>query len=452
MMQHTDSSKALPEVLLARYEQAIATLQADSPKPLDVIELLRSRDAVQKVLEDAQAMPQENPLSNEFWIQLATLDERLKQHRKTIATHPKMAAWRESFRPAESAWWWHLKPPADPRDRYDWLWDALAIACLTASVALTQDIAGRFLGNNPGVFSSLGAITPALMTLFAGGGAFTRLGRETLERFLEGTPIQRNRWSETKFGLAATLLVLLILFHMALPRLAVLYNRAGMQRVEAGELATAEASFQRALKLWPNYDEAHYNLGLLYEDLDNPEDAQTQYQLAAQAGMTAAYALLTDLEIANSNYEQAVLSATTGLDQATETPVSAEVLVDLHSGAAWAELKQVQTDETLSPNAKLLLLSDAEAHLQDALALDPQSGRASCLLAQVQDVQGNPAARQAWNQCLQYASTDNTAELRWRMEAQARVGNQMSPAPAPTTPSQTPTPSPPLDDDDLDDG
>jgi TolA-binding protein len=62
------------------------------------------------------------------------------------------------------------------------------------------------------------------------------------------------------------------------------YNNSGFQDYLNGRLDSAEKKYKRAIELYPDYTEAHYNLGLLYEDLQNLERARTEYGLAVQSG------------------------------------------------------------------------------------------------------------------------------------------------------------------------
>lgn len=412
-----------PDTLLERYQAALHALQQDKIEPLQLIEILRTRDRIQGVLDDALAKPQASALSNAFWLQLATLDDRLRQCQKEIATHPDLPHWRQSFRPPESAWWWHFPKPPDIRDRYDWLWDALAIASLTASLALTQDIARRFIDDSfGGVWSSLGALTPAVMTLFAGGGAFTRLGRETVERLFENSPIHRSRWSEVKFGLSATLLALLVLFHTMLPQLAMLYNEAGLRNLEAGAYTQAEGNFKRALKLRPNFAQVHYNLAVLYDDLEDAEKAEAQYQLAAQGDITAAFVPLGQQAIAAQDYNEAIALSLEGLEQQEDDPsANPETTVNLYRNIAWARVQQANTDPELSSTEQDVLLADAREALETALSIDPEDGAVNCLLAQVLDIQGDPDALDFWQSCLELTSGTDPAELQWRLTARERL-------------------------------
>jgi|GEM_PF-758275 len=412
-----------PHSLLTRYEAALSILKQGEPKPLQLIEILRSRDRIQILLDDVQANPQTPELPNEFWLHLATLDDRLRNCRREVATHPSLPQWRESFRPPESAWWWYLPKPPDVRDRYDWLWDALAIACLTASIALTQDIGRRFIDDSMGgVWSSLGALTPAIMTLFAGGGAFTRLGRETVERLFENSPIHRSRWSEVKFGLSATLLASLLIFHTLLPEIGLLYDRVGMKNMEAGAFAQAEGNFKRALKLNPDFAQTHYNLAVLYETLGETEPAATQFQLAAQRNVTAAFNQLGQQAIATHDYDKAIALSLEGLEQqATDPNAKTETTLALQRNIAWARVQQVQSTPEMSPTEQRILLAEAKAALETALSIDPNDGASNCLLAQVLDIQGNPTALTYWRRCLEFASSTSPEEMRWKTTAKERL-------------------------------
>lgn len=57
-----------------------------------------------------------------------------------------------------------------------------------------------------------------------------------------------------------------------------------IQQHRKGELKAALALYQQALKLAPGHTEAHYNLGLLYIDLNDFKSAKAQAQLAYAKG------------------------------------------------------------------------------------------------------------------------------------------------------------------------
>ncbi|MEM6435699.1 MAG: tetratricopeptide repeat protein, partial [Cyanobacteria bacterium P01_D01_bin.115] len=86
----------------------------------------------------------------------------------------------------------------------------------------------------------------------------------------------------------------------------------------------------------------------------------------------------------------------------------------LHKNLGWARLQQGR-------------LPEAEAELQQAIALDPERADAYCLLAQTleQQVQADAALPQ-WENCLRYARVQDDA---WIDQAQQRLDAQENDAP-----------------------
>ncbi|MEM9819324.1 MAG: tetratricopeptide repeat protein, partial [Cyanobacteria bacterium P01_D01_bin.6] len=285
-----------------RYQLALAPLPQDGdegkpkdqpdhkpigkPSEVQILEMLKARDEVQAVLNAIEK--QSTPLTtdcNADLIKLTQLDGRLKANQKVVATSPQLKNWQESFQPPATAWWWHFEPPTDPRDRIDWLWNSLTVAALTANLALVTDIASRFFTGAPGVLSSFAAIAPSILTLFAGGGALTKAGRMAIKHVLSQIGLSKHRWHEAQFALSATLLVGLIIFHTSLPAIARFYNSRGeIQFYETGKIVSAQDDFEKALALNPDYAKAQFNLGATYEELQEPEEAETQYRKALSAG------------------------------------------------------------------------------------------------------------------------------------------------------------------------
>ncbi|MEO0825002.1 MAG: tetratricopeptide repeat protein [Cyanobacteria bacterium J06635_15] len=402
---------------VTRYQLALAPLNAPKGKPapqlseVQVLELLKARDEVQAILD--QIAQQSTPLGadcNADLIQLAQLDAQLKDHGKAIATFPQLQNWQNSFQPPPTDWWWHFEPPKDPRDRVDWLWNSLTLAALTANLALVTDIASRFFTGAPGVLSSFAAIAPSVLTLFAGGGALTKAGRMAIKHVLSQIGISKHRWHEAQFAISGSLLMLLMIFHTSLPNIARFYNNRGeIQFYEAGKIVSAQGDFQKALALNPDYAKAQFNLGATYEELQEPDKAEMEYRKALSADYLPAYNNLAHLYIVQEEFDRAIPFLQQGLsifDPALHEPGLAYAL---HKNLGWARLKQAR-------------LPEAEAELQQAIALDPERADAYCLLAQVLEQQDQAAtALPQWENCLKYARVQDDL---WIDQAQQRIDTQ----------------------------
>ena len=89
-----------------------------------------------------------------------------------------------------------------------------------------------------------------------------------------------------------------IMAHQSFPQIAICFSKEGEQQYKAGQLEQALASYQKAIALNPSSAQAHYNLGLLYEDLQQFARAKAEYQLAVRQDISAD--LLVRLEAYNN--------------------------------------------------------------------------------------------------------------------------------------------------------
>jgi tetratricopeptide (TPR) repeat protein len=406
----TDS--ALLDSTLRQYEAALTQLEAAPSPPTEaiILDVLIGRDQVQGAIAHT-------PLAtNSQRVTLYKLDQRLRRQSNHIAQGVVLADWRESLNPPDSAWWWKFPQPLDPRDRLDWLWSGLTLACLTASLSLLMDISSKFFESGPDLFGSFTVVSQSVLTLLAGGSALTQTGREATETLLQRIGFSKYRWNEAKFGIAAGLLLLLIGIHTNLPQIASLYSQWGRNNVQAGELSSAQNNYQRSLQLNPNNAKTRYSLGKVYDDLQKDEQAEAQYQLAVKGGVPQAYIRLSRLYILNGKPNEAIALLTAGeenlsaSDQNLNSSAAASspnLAYEYHTNLGWAYLKQ----ETFAA---------AVAELQQAIQIDPNRGAAHCLLAQAWDAQNKPASSE-WQACKALADRSIPEENSWYNLAQSRV-------------------------------
>jgi tetratricopeptide (TPR) repeat protein len=386
---------------LERYSATIISLEEAQPQPSaeHILAVLKARDEVQTALIDRTA---DHP---EDLIRVIELDRRLKQQSMRIAQTVKLADLRASLQPSAQAWWWSLEAPAGKWDRFDWLWTALTILCLTISLGLVADISSRFLSGGPDTWAALTVVGQSVLTLLAAGGALTLAGQEAIKRILNSFKVPVYFWQEAKLLLAVCLLGGFVLLRSSLPGIAIWYNNQGFQNYEAGRLTSAQFDYQRAIKLNPDYLEAHYNLGVLYEDLQQIDKAQTEYRAAVQGGLDAAHNNLARLYILAENYSAAVPLLIKGLPLAKDD----EAKYDLRKNLGWARLGQGRYDEAL-------------AELRVAIDLFPEKVPARCLLAQVLEKKGDQAGAQTeWEFCRTYANAKDPDEDTWLGMAHHRL-------------------------------
>jgi len=152
----------------------------------------------------------------------------------------------------------------------------------------------------------------------------------------------------------------------------------------------------------PGLHAAHYNLGSTYEKLEDVERAYHHYQTAANHKGRAADAALSNLarlDILAGNSATAIERLLPRINQVKDASVKSSV----HKNLGWAYLLQKH-------------YSDAQYHLQKAIELDSERAASYCLLAQVQDIQGDEeSALASWANCLTYDTRNKRRkEVAWR--------------------------------------
>jgi Tfp pilus assembly protein PilF len=398
------------EAALNRYETALSVLKEADNNPSDeaILGVLLARDAVRVALADITEIPQEKLLF------ITELDSCLKKQSRLIAQAIQLCDWCASFNPPKESWWWFFEAPSHRLDRFDWVWNTLTVTSLTASISLVVDISSRFLTGQPGFFGSLAVISPSVLTLLTAGGVLTEAGRTGIEKALSRLGVKYYLWQEVKLGLSGLLLLSLIAFRASLPQISGYFNQRGLYNYTTGDWASAQSDYERALSLDSENAEAHYNLGRLAEDLNDLDKARTQYRLAAQSGLGAAYNDLGRLYIQEKKFSEAVflLLKLKEMDQVqTDRKLNYALLKNL----GWARLGQQRYIE-------------AENHLREAIALDKFRASAHCLLAQVlEGKRDSKSAIKEWETCLGYANPhDDPQEDTWVQMARQRLDRKES--------------------------
>ena len=275
---------------IKQYEEMLAQLETATSSAEQVIKVLLARDAIQNSLQKVESLP------ISLLLHLTDLDRRLREQQAIITGVSDYPHWRNSLQPPDSSWWWHFST-SRPRwwQRLDWFWNGLTLVFLTISVSLIADAVPRFLSGGLDTISVLAVIIPSLLTLLT-SGALTPIGRAARNYLFQ--KLAKSYWSLLTMAIALILLCLLILAHNSFPHIAVYFHARGKEQYLAGKLEESKANYQKAIALNPSYAEAHYHLGLLYEDLQQFPKAQTEYQLAVQQDVSAT--LLTRLKAYNN--------------------------------------------------------------------------------------------------------------------------------------------------------
>ncbi|MFN8968827.1 MAG: tetratricopeptide repeat protein, partial [Pseudanabaena sp.] len=333
-------------------------------------------------------------------------------------------------------WWWYF---SSRWDNWDWLWNGLTIAALTVSLSLVVNTSSRILSGGANSENTLYVVGQSVLTLMAGGGALTQVGQKSYEKILIQLRIPKEFWQETSCGLSWLLMVSLLGINAALPSWAHKVNRNGLENFDNKRIESAKADFQRAIAMRPNYGEAYYNLGWLYEELNDLDKAKAQYEVAVQSdpqrfdsGITYVKALnnLGRLYILKKEYGTAVHLLRKGFDRFNDLGLQdrdgknmskeqRDVYYSLYKNLGWARLMQESYDV-------------AEARLKMAIKIDTNRSSAHCLLAQVVDAKfpQEPAkSLDLWRTCIAVVTPRDLAkpeEDEWSALANKRIEKILS--------------------------
>lgn len=340
-----------------------------------------------------------------------------KRNKKTKSESPpreftpaiQLPEWRVSVNPQEKSWWWFLEKEI-PQPNSDWAWRIASISCWTFSLTLFGDITPRFLIGRPDLFSSFVVSIQSVFTLLAGGSLLTQEGRKALTKIIHRR-FPRQFWSKASMFPSLGLMLLLTLFRISLPLIASWYNHRGWQSYEQGKLLKAESDYQRAIALNPDHIKAQFNLGRLYEDLQEFKQAGTQYKIAFKQEYLPAWNNIARLYILDKKYseaEQLLLHLQLRYFDKMDNQTKSAFWKNL----GWVKWKQENYQE-------------AKDNLEQAIALNTDSEQWAaphCLLAQVlEELNEQLTALDQWETCLIDHSIYDPDELKWGTIAAERL-------------------------------
>lgn len=291
------------------------------------------------------------------------------------------------------------------------IWSILTVICLAINISLLVDLAYRFLSGEPGTLSVLAVILQSLVTLIS-GGALSAHGRRVMRRVFSAVAIKRRFWNVSEFGLSLLAFAFLLYFRLSLGGISVLYNNHGSRQYVSGKLRSAEKSFKMAIRLNPDLASAYGNLGSIYDDQQDYEEAKKYYILSSQAGNILAYSKLARLHIVSDevrDYEQAVYLLSQALDLEKSRDVSDGTKYSLRKSMGWVRFHQGHYEV-------------AERYLIEAIKVIPENASAHCIYAQTLEHTGRVRkSLQYWRNCLDRASSCKRDQDRWIRLARHRL-------------------------------
>lgn len=417
---------SLPNAL-NRYRKALDLWEKKGEEPADdrALEVLTARDAVQHWLG------QTPDVTSEQLLQLDELDDRLDPQKPSLYKALDLDHWRSLVKPPESATWWYPQPPAllpflEKRhpvlERFDWLFTFLSLFFLTLAVTVVLDTLNRVVGEGLNTQGMFPVVVQVLLTIAGGSAALTQNGRNFLRMILTRLRIPTHWWQE--FSALAALLILLIvagIHELYLPQLASDRYQEGIAHYEARQFDSALQAYKQSLALQPDFVEAHYSLGLIYEDLQRTDEAISAYQRVVSQDADAldkliwlrAHNNLGRLHILNGDYRTAWVSLDRAFNAITEADLSSEDMqierYNLLKNLGWMWLGQER-------------LLEADEFLQQAIAQSPERAAAHCLQAQVlTELEQTGAAQASWLSCLGGERNQQPEEAEWAAMAREQL-------------------------------
>ena len=398
-------AKSVSQVL-SEYQSALEKLESKDPKPTSdaALAVLLIRDELQDILSHRT-----NLLSAPH-AEIEQLDGRLQRQQKLILKLIRISDWRSRLEPSEKNWWWFF---ASNWEKWDWLWNGLTIVALTVSLSLVVNTSSKILSGGASSETTLAVFGQAVLTLMAGGGAFTEGGRKAIDKILISINIPEEFWQELSCGFSWMLMLSLLGVNSYLPTWAIDVNKSGIENFKNGRIESAKGDFEQAIAMRPDYADAYYNLGWLYEEINDLEKAKAQYELAVQidsekfidsTNYLKAINNLGRLYILKKEYGTALRFLNQGTEIATknaqENANVKQVYYSLLKNTGWARFMQERYDES-------------ESKLRLAIKLDPERSSSYCLLAQVVDAKNpkEPAkASNFWTKCVSNVTPTDLAQ------------------------------------------
>ncbi|MFM7190146.1 MAG: tetratricopeptide repeat protein [Microcystaceae cyanobacterium] len=413
------SSSEFPQLdaALTDYESLLSRWKnSETPDCEQAVNILMVRDNIQKILAT------EKQVTANLLERLVALDHQLQENAALIAQSLDLAAYRNSLSISSQNWWWNLDSTveSDSSDKFAWFWRGTRFGVWTMNLGLLGTLATRFFSGASGLTEVLTIALPSILVLLQANNELTSSGQEGFNRLFNRLKIPPHLYEQVKFIPTASLFGFLLIIWFLQPQFSQEINREGRRAEEKGQLTNAEQHYLKALTLDANNLDATYNLGNLYEELQNFDNAKKYYVIAAKGGFADAYNNLGRLYIRQNQYSEAILLLNDGLEivekqeQQAETSSQGlnEVKYSLLKNLGWAKLRQ---SEALGNSNKLKSIDYTEAkfHLLVAIGIasDPElkssilnPGAAHCLLAMVLEVEDAPDSLAQWRQCYDLVS------------------------------------------------
>lgn len=400
---------------IEEYAKALSLIgeATSNPSKQQILKLLLARDAV------AEALPEKTQVSEDSIARLIELDGKLKSRSNAIATYGALAEWRESLEPSESSWWWFFQPPKiiDARDRYDWLWDTLTTATLVLSSSFMIHTFQSFSVGGLGVLEVFSTIAQGAGIAIIGNGALTSDGKEKVKATLHRLNIPPYFYSEVTLCFSTLLLLGAYGLHSSLPHYwSQRYYEIGKKFYRQGNVKSAEYEYLKAINLDPDNANIRTDLGLLYESIDEMDQAITQYKHGLESKDFQSLNNISRIYIIKGDFVTAESLLRLGLQYVSNHQPNLQY--KLYRNLGWALLQQKKYPEAEQELNKAIEIDKRFPNPEDKL---PGAGMANCFLAETLESEGKKElAKKEWVYCQKFAKPEIFAEYKWFIEVGER--------------------------------
>ena len=423
------------EQALIDYSQAIQSLKAAGTKRSleQLIEVLCLRDQIESLL-----ISDKTNASAQSFTQLVELDLQLKSLSQNIANNSDLENCRESLNPPQTSWWWFLTSPEPAPAKspklasFDWIWNALTVACLILSGTFMTNTLKAFSQNGLDLIQTFSAIAQGTGLVLVTGGTLTDKGKKFAQNALNSINIPSYYHAEVTFALSVTVLLVAYGINQSLPNLGQYYYQKGQESYNKGRLIEAQKSLTQALGFAPNDLDISAALGDISESLGNHDQAESMYEIGVMGGHPDALNGMGRVLLRKALSSPDLLKSQATFRLALNQPnvrlqlLRSEVMFRLaldqpdvrpalkavtYSHLAFNLIKQTEASEKLPEKVTFLQQEAAEA-LEKAIEIDrtitqnrgPGLGMCYCYLAILSQQQSKmPEASQQWDLCVTHA-------------------------------------------------
>ena len=290
------------EIALNRYQIALNILNISQIKlnKKEVLEILATRDSLQKNLESSVEIPVD------IWSKVVEQDNRLKQNAYKITEVIDLEEYRESLPISEQAWWWHLdsRESQHPFNRFDWIFKILKLLLLGVNFTLIVTISTRFLAGDSTWQEIALIVFSTLISLLQTENALTKGREKIFVKLMTWINIKEHWYEEVQLFMTFVIFVFLLIIKLHFPSFSEFYKQQGeaLHFLENNEnlpqLASAENEYLKALEFNSDNLDAHYKLAILYEELQELDKAKKHLHKALSNSVRT-ISLVTPLKFPN---------------------------------------------------------------------------------------------------------------------------------------------------------